>query len=419
MRGRFILPALLLIGACSSDNNNTVTPDAAVSFTPDAPLAKVCTVTLTHGASDQTTVQSALLGAHTGDLICFAAGTFTFTDELSLTIPGVTLRGATRDTTIFDFSTQATGGNALKVTAGDFIVEKLTIKDPTGDGIRAESVTNVTFRDVKVYWTASRSPANGAYGFYPVLTTNVLIENVEVSGASDAAIYVGQSQNIMVRNSLAHDSVAGIEIENSTGAEVTGNTSRDNTGGILVFNLPGLPTKTGANTKVHDNTIMNNNGTNFASGGVVKDVPVGTGLLILGADNTEVTGNTISGNNSVGALLVSCTTLAAVQIDVGNCAEAGYEGNPEGTYIHANTYTNNGTAPDTLFTGPPVSLVTGPSIFFDGLPPSPTEPDKRICFQEAPGTSFYQFVGSPGDITDYDCAHPSLPSINVTWGTSP
>ena len=204
MRRHFILPALLLFAACSSDDNNPVTPDA-----PTGP--KACTVTLSHGADDQTAVQNALIGAHTGDLICFSAGTFSFTDELSLSVAGVTLRGATRDTTIFDFSGQATGGNALKVTAGDFIVEKLTIKDPKGDGIRTEGVTNVTFRDVKVYWTASRSPSNGAYGVYPVLTTNVLIENIEISGASDAAIYVGQSQNIMVRNSLAHDSVAGIE----------------------------------------------------------------------------------------------------------------------------------------------------------------------------------------------------------------
>ena len=72
---------------------------------------------------------------------------------------------------------------------------------------------------------------------------------------------------------------------------------------------------------------MNNNGTNFASGGTVAGVPVGTGLLILGADNTEVTGNTFSGNDSVGALLVSCLAASGAGIDVGDCSEAGYQGN--------------------------------------------------------------------------------------------
>jgi parallel beta-helix repeat protein len=210
--------------------------------------------------------------------------------------------------------------------------------------------------------------------------------------------------------------VAGIEIENSTDAEVTGNTTMNNTAGILVFNLPGLPIKTGARTKVHGNTIMNNNGTNFASGGTVAGVPVGTGLLILGADNTEVTGNTFSGNDSVGALLVSCLAASGAGIDVGDCSDAGFEGNPEGTFIHANTYTNNGTAPAPLFVG--LGLTTGPSIFYDGFD-VPTETDKKICIQEATGTSFVQIFNGPVDITAYDCTHPSLPSINVTWGTSP
>ena len=161
---------------------------------------------------------------------------------------------------------------------------------------------------------------------------------------------------------------------------------------------------------------MNNNGTNFASGGVVKDVPVGTGLLLLGADNTEVTGNTISGNNSVGALVASCLAAVGAGINVGDCSDTGYEGNSEGTYIHANTYTNNGTAPDSLFTD--LGINTGPSIFYDGLD-IPTATDKKVCIQETAGTSFYQFVAPPGDITAYNCTHPSLPSINVTWGTSP
>src|SRR5262249_30039457 len=158
----------------------------------------------------------------------------------SLSVAGVTLRGASRDTTILDFSTQANGGNALRVTGGDFIVEHLTVKDPAGDGIRTEGVTNVTFRDIKVYWSGGPMAGNGAYGVYPVMPTNVHIDNVEVSGAADAAIYVGQSSHILVENSLAHDSVAGIEIENSSDAEVKNNMSHDNVAGILVFNLPQL-----------------------------------------------------------------------------------------------------------------------------------------------------------------------------------
>jgi parallel beta-helix repeat protein len=69
---------------------------------------------------------------------------------------------------------------------------------------------------VRVEWTNGPDENNGAYGLYPVQSSNVLIEESVVIGASDAGIYVGQSNNIIVRNSRVEFNVAGIEIENST-----------------------------------------------------------------------------------------------------------------------------------------------------------------------------------------------------------
>src|SRR3546814_1516361 len=80
-------------------------------------------------------------------------------------------------------------------------------------------------RRVRAEWTGGPSTDNGAYGLYPVQVDNVLIEDSVVKGASDAGIYVGQSTNIIVRNNRAEGNVAGIEIENSTGADVYGNTT--------------------------------------------------------------------------------------------------------------------------------------------------------------------------------------------------
>src|SRR6185369_12957100 len=83
-------------------------------------------------------------------------------------------------------------------------------------------------------------------------------------GASDAGIYVGQSTQIVLRDNRAEMNVAGIEIENSTYADVYNNTATNNTGGILVFNLPGLPVKDGRKTRVYSNHIHDNNTDNFA-----------------------------------------------------------------------------------------------------------------------------------------------------------
>ena len=53
-----------------------------------------------------------------------------------------------------------------------------------------------------------------------------------------------RAEHIIVRNSLAEYNVAGIEIENSSFADVYDNTTKNNTGGILVFDLP-QPTRHG------------------------------------------------------------------------------------------------------------------------------------------------------------------------------
>src|SRR6185369_10374708 len=113
--------------------------------------------------------------------------------------------------------------------------------------------------------------------FYPVESHNVLLDGVVVRGASDAGIYVGQSQRIIVRNSHGEQNVAGLEIENCYFADVYDNTLTQNTGGILVFDLPDLPQQAGHDIRVFHNTSQGNNLANFApKGNIVGVVPAGT-----------------------------------------------------------------------------------------------------------------------------------------------
>ena len=116
-----------------------------------------------------------------------------------------------------------------------------------------------------------------------------MIEHCIAIAASDAGIYVGQSEYIIVRYSEAFDNVAGIEIENSTRADVYGNNVHGNTGGILVFDLPDLPVKEGRLVRIFDNIIKNNNLENFApEGNIVGKVPAGTGIMIMATEMVEV-----------------------------------------------------------------------------------------------------------------------------------
>ena len=77
----------------------------------------------------------------------------------------------------------------------------------------------------------------GTYGIYPVRSTDVLIERVEATGVDDAGIYAGQCENVVVRDSVAHGNVLGIELENTLGGEVYGNHLYDNSNGILIVLL--------------------------------------------------------------------------------------------------------------------------------------------------------------------------------------
>ena len=202
--------------------------------------------------------------AEPGDLILIPAGTHELTRSLSLNVPGITIRGEGIDASILSFKNQIQGAEGLLVNADDFVIEDIAIEDTVGDALKINESNNITIRNVRTEWTGGALTSNGAYGIYPVQSSNILIEGAVAIGASDAGIYVGQSTRIIVRNSVAEYNVAGIEIENSTFADVYNNIATNNTGGILVFDLPNLPVQGGRNTRVFNNHIANNNTANFA-----------------------------------------------------------------------------------------------------------------------------------------------------------
>src|SRR5262249_47331620 len=156
----------------------------------------------------------------------------------------------------------------------DVTIRDLAVEDARGDAIKAQGTKRMIFHNVRAEWTGGPKESNGSYGLYPVLCTDVVIEGCTAIGASDAGIYVGQSENIVVRRNVARQNVAGIEIENSIRADVSENQASDNAGGILVFTLPDLPKKDGRICRVFRNRVVANNHENFApKGNTVASVP--------------------------------------------------------------------------------------------------------------------------------------------------
>lgn len=365
------------------------------------------------------TLQQKLIEAQYGDVIEIPAGTHEITRSLSLNVSGVTIRGAGIDNSILSFRNQIQGAEGLLVSADDFIIENLAIEDTVGDALKINESDNVIVRNVRTEWTGGALTTNGAYGIYPVQSTNILIEGAVAIGASDAGIYVGQSNQIIVRNSRAEYNVAGIEIENSTFADVYNNVATNNTGGILVFDLPNLPVQGGRNTRVFNNEILENNTANFApEGNIVGTVPAGSGLMVLANDNIEVFGNTFTDNDSANIIIVS------YYITERPFEDPNYDPFPEGINIHNNFFNGGGSNPDSE---PLIALqaATGeaiPDVVWDGTLIPGKQTKEILCMRQNGEFSFVNLDAGNGfsnpsfDSEQHNCSLPSLTEISISTG---
>ncbi|QLC24997.1 hypothetical protein HFP57_08125 [Parasphingopyxis algicola] len=312
------------------------------------------------GPDAQERLQGALIEAQPGDVVEIGAGRFELTDGLSLDIDNVTIRGAGADETILDFTNQVGAGEGLMVTSDDVVLRDFAVENSRGDGIKSKEADRIVYDGVRVEWTNGPDPSNGAYGIYPVESTHVLVQNSRVIGASDAGIYVGQSQQIIVRHNMVTHNVAGIEIENSYFADVYENMATENTGGILVFDLPNLPQMGGHSVRVFRNLIQNNNTANFApAGNIVANVPAGTGVMVMANRNVHVFENVIEEHGSSNVMLVAYTETFD---------DPNYEPTIRDVFIHSNVQGRAGYAPD-FEGGTELAAAVGgtlPPVLWDG-----------------------------------------------------
>jgi parallel beta-helix repeat protein len=159
----------------------------------------------------QKSLQEQLINAKYGDVVNLPEGKFHLDRTLSLTAKGVTIRGAGMDKTILSFAGQKTGAQGVLVKANDFTIEDVGIEDTAGDALTIQGGTNITVRRVRTEWMRGPNEANGPYGIYPVECKNLLVEDSVARGAADAGVYVGQSENVIIRRNRSEFNVDGYE----------------------------------------------------------------------------------------------------------------------------------------------------------------------------------------------------------------
>lgn len=364
-------------------------------------------------------LQRALLEVPSGGIVVLAEGLYEVSETLSLAVDGVTVRGAGIGKTVLDFSGQKSGGGGAGVvakTVRGFTMEDVTILNTLGDGVRAEKSSNIVLRRIEVDWPGELKTDNGLYGVYPIDSQHILVEECRLRGATDAGVYVGESNFAVIRNNHVYQNVVGIQVENTYDADVYGNKVDRNSSGIAVFNVPGkLRNKGGTRVRVFDNEISDNNTENFGA----NYYPAGGGIWIIAAQDVEVFDNTIEEHRTLDLGIFSYDSLNIRHGD------PDYLPHSLSVHIHGNRFNPPSPHPDLtrvlgrlLFSEFQSSI---PNVVFDGVgelpaPDAPTHNPYRICIQESEQTSIATVSDPPGldGELSYDCEEPRLPSVELS-----
>jgi parallel beta-helix repeat protein len=365
-----MLAAGVLLQGCSNEEAPVPSIEDRASVVDPAP-APVETpavaenvINIAPGPDVQEELQEALIDAEPGDVIQLAEGEYKMTLGLSLDVDNVTIRGSGMKKTILDFSRQVVGAEGLHVKGDGVVMEDFAIRDTKGNAIKSNGADQIVYRRLSTGWSGGPKPTNGAYGIYPVSSKNVLVEGCYAYGASDAGIYVGQSQEVIVRRCIVKYNVAGIEIENCHRADVYECEATKNTGGLLAFDLPDIPQQKGHDIRFYNNKSYDNSTPNFApEGNIVGNVPMGAGLMIMANSNVEVFDNEFY-DNATTNILISSYQSSKKQINDPN-----YYPYAELVNIHDNKFGRCGYRPDgpdkkvlTMVVGTPL-----PDIIWDGV----------------------------------------------------
>jgi parallel beta-helix repeat protein len=229
------------------------------------------------------------------------------------------------------------GDESLQVNGS--LIRGITVKGFEDDGVFLFCVDGFRVTDVSAI-------DNEEYGIFPSHSFNGRVDHSFTSGANDTGFYIGQSHDARMDHNLATDNVSGFEIENSTRVRADHNEATGNTGGILVFALPFLDVKSNSDNEVDHNSVHDNNRDNTCLDpeDSVCGVPIGTGILVLAADDNDVHHNSVSGNGSFGIAIANFCVGTGTPPEI--CGLLDIQPDADGNHVTHNNVTGNGGDPD-------------------------------------------------------------------------
>ncbi|WP_370262342.1 parallel beta-helix domain-containing protein [Limnobacter sp.] len=376
------LLALATLAGCLSSGGDPANPSGSGGSTINPSESEGRVFFIKPGPNATNEMVAAMVQLKPKDTLRFDCGFFELTTGIQIsTTEDVIIEGCGMDETFLSFRDSNSQEGFLASNVRGVTVRNLTIGDSPGDAFKLKGVNHGTLKKVRAIWSSGRktpqetpitaanyrdavkvqctdparhnpanpnplerdntspdytvSTASGRYGIYPVESRNILVEESESIGASDAGIYVGQTNIAKIRNSRTAYNVFGFEIENVQDGEYSGNLAECNTGGFLIYDLDNL-TQYGSRSRMFNNVARNNNTYNFAvPGSIVANVPRGSGLITLAYDKIDIYDNVFENHGTAGIILTSYELL-------GENGDRRMDVYSEAVNIFNNTFINNG-----------------------------------------------------------------------------
>jgi parallel beta-helix repeat protein len=276
-----------------------------------------------------TLIQDGVRKAESGDRILVEPGLYH--ESVYIDKSNITLKGMQKDGrfAVLDGKNKLNDGI---ITSGHFsVIDGFKVRGYKGNAIMTQGANNFEIINNLV---------DGAfYGIFPQYGKNGLVKGNTVVGAEDAGIYVGMSDNIDVLENIAYENVMGLEFENCRDALMADNKVYNNSTGIALTLIPGLPVKDAYNIIIRDNEITDNNHVNFApSSSIAAGIPQGIGVLVVGADKVTIENNVIEDNNAAGVAVFD-------MLSFGLARDSQVDPFTDQVRIMANQWKNNGNNP--------------------------------------------------------------------------
>jgi parallel beta-helix repeat protein len=361
---------------------------AAIAWATAPALAQARTIKVTPTGST-TAIQEAVNEAVPGDTVFVRPGTYAG-PTVSVQTSDLTIRGgkaavidATGDTYGITVGTKLTfdeGPTCPAYGVSNFTISGLTVENADDTGIFLFGVD-------KFHVTRGSYLNNDEYGIFPRCSRDGLIDKNSGGGGDDATIYVGVDNNVTVEGNKLTNGELGIELESTDNSFVLNNTLKNNTTGIFVIVLPGLPKSSTEKALIEGNVVHRNNRPNpfpplcqepESPPGCTEEftddlqlLPSGTGILNVGGHEVTIRKNTVTNNSTVG--------VGVVENPFGF-------GSSNNTTVTENKIVQNGRAPD------PRTQGSGDIVYLDN-------PGNGSCISgNVFKTTFYPFGEPPACI---------------------